>query len=82
MNKIKSEARKEFDKANGATEFVVIKIDNLPDDCPVLVVQEMPNKSLAKFHLADNVIVPKTAIKTIRADIKSRKIPNTQNKNT
>ena len=78
---MKSEARKEFDKANGATEFVIIKIANLPDDCPVLTVSEFGNKDIALFHLNDNVLVPKTAIKTIKADIKSRKkkpIPSNQ----
>lgn len=75
MEKKKSEARKEFDKATGKTEFVVIKISNLPDDCPVLAVNEFPNKSLAIFHLTDNVLVPKSAIKTIAADLKSRQ-PN------
>lgn len=73
MSKEKSEARKEFDKANGATEWVVIKISNLPDDCPVLAVEEYPNKSLAEFHLVDNVLVPKSAVETIKADLESRK---------
>jgi len=73
MSKVKSQARKEFDKANSKTEFIIIKLANLPDDCFVLVVNEFPSKSLAEFHLADNVLIPKTAIETIKADLKSRK---------
>lgn len=83
MSKVKSEARKEFDKANGSTEFVVIKLANLPDDCPVLGVSEFHNKSFAEFHLVDNVLVPKSAVKTIKDDIESRKQAkalNSQNK--
>lgn len=72
MSKIKSEARKEFDKADGSTKFVVIKLANLPDDCPVLGVSEYISKTFADFHLVDNVLVPESAIKTIKADIESR----------
>lgn len=75
MKKEKSEARKEFDKANGKTEWVVIKFSNLPDDCPVLAVNEFHSKSLANFHLVDNVLVPKSAVETIKADLKSRVKP-------
>jgi len=73
MAKTKSEARKEFDKANGKTEWVVIKLANLPDDCPVLAVSEFHSKSLAEFHLTDNVLVPKSATETIKVDQESRK---------
>lgn len=72
MKNKKSEARKEFDKANGKTEFVIIKLSSLPDDCPVLAVSEFGHKSFAEFHLVDNVLVPKSAVKTIQQDLKNR----------
>jgi hypothetical protein len=78
IKKRKSNTRKEFDKANGATRFVVIKLANLPDDCPVLAVNQFFSKSFAEFHLVDNVLVPETATEIINIDIESRK-PKTNN---
>lgn len=47
-----------WDKARKENRFKVIKISSLPDDCPVLVVEEQRNKSFAEFHLATMVLVP------------------------
>lgn len=40
--------------------WAIIPISELPDDMPVLVVTQMHSKSLAEFHLAEYVIVPKS----------------------
>lgn len=50
----------EWNRAKKGNSFKIIPISQLPDDCPVLVVQAMPSKSLAEFHLAEVVLVPKT----------------------
>jgi hypothetical protein len=51
--------KEEWDKARTDNEFAVIPISELPNDCPVIVVNEFPNKSFAEFHLAERVLVPK-----------------------
>lgn len=58
---MKSEIRKLFDKQDKSSkaEWNIILLENLPDDCPVLAVQEFAAKSLAEFHLVKLCLVPK-----------------------
>lgn len=73
MNKKKSETRKEFDKATKGAKWVIVKLTNLPDDCPVLGISTYPNKSIAEFNLIEHVLVPETAIDAMNTDLKIRK---------
>ena len=56
--------KKDWATARKTNSYSVIKLEDLPDDCPVLAVNEFPNKSMADFHLAEYVLVPnKTKLK-------------------
>ena len=39
-------------------KWAIIPIDKLPDDYPVIAIQEFASKGLAEFHLVEEVIVP------------------------
>lgn len=39
-------------------KWAVIPLGKLPDDQPVIGIQQYPSKSFAKFHLVTEVIVP------------------------
>jgi hypothetical protein len=80
MSKKKSETRKEFDKATGKTKWIIIKLENLPEDCPVLAVNGFANKSFAEFHLTENVLVPESALEAIKIDVARRKPLTKSNK--
>jgi hypothetical protein len=46
----------------------IIKIENLPDNAPVLVVTQYPFKDIATFHLAEYCIIPKGYLQTIETE--------------
>lgn len=51
-------SKKHLENTQFKNEFKVIPISRLKDGVPVLVVDEMPTKALAEFHLATKVIIP------------------------
>lgn len=40
--------------------WAVIKIEDLPENFPVITVREYPSKSLAEFHLEEYCLVPRS----------------------
>jgi hypothetical protein len=48
-------------------KWAMIKLSELPNDFPVLVVTDMRSKSLAEFHLAEYCIIPENLLDKIKS---------------
>ncbi len=67
----------EYKRINNTWEIILI--GELPDNLPVLVVNQMPNKSLAEFHLAEYCLVPKGYLKNIETELAVDEYGNIEN---